>query len=97
MIGGFSKRSDAVDRCPQETANGRVCPRGEDAKVVNAQFESGTSQAMVGGVVLGVSAAAVVGGIVWHAVDRRGSASARARVVPVLARGAAGASYVVRF
>ncbi len=78
MVGGFEKRSDAAAACPKSDTGGRSCPAGVDSNQVQKKHDDGTQQAATGGIVLGVGAAAVVGGVVWILLDRRATSAANA-------------------
>lgn len=78
MVGGFEKRSDATAACPKSDTGGRSCPAGVDSNQVQKKHDDGTQQATTGGIVLGVGAAAVVGGVVWILLDRSATSAANA-------------------
>lgn len=87
LLGGSSNRDEATNRCPQKDASGvRTCPPGVDSAAVTRDYDAGTSQMTLGGVVIGVGAAVLVGGVVWLVIDRAGSgrtATAR-RILPAI-------------
>lgn len=103
LLGGSSKRNDATNLCPDQDANGtRKCPANVDSAQVSSDYDAGTSQMTVGGIVIGVGAAAIVSGIVWRVLDKGTPVANTAKaapwsISPWTAPGAAGASWSGRF
>jgi tetratricopeptide (TPR) repeat protein len=87
---GLGAVSDAEAACPDR----KSC---EDQAVVD-QGNNGRTQATLGGVALGVGAAAVAGGLVWALVfDDHDAKSGRVHVTPIASPGEAGVTARVTF
>lgn len=87
---GLGAVSDAEAACPDR----KNC---KDQAIVD-QGNNGRTQATLGGVALGVGAAAVAGGLVWALVfDDPGTKAGSVRVTPIAAPGEAGVSAHVTF
>lgn len=75
--------SDFEAKCPN-----RTCPAGVD----DSEANSARSSASLGGIVMGVGGAALVGGIVWYLLSPEEPATA-SRVTPTVGRGFGGLAW----
>jgi tetratricopeptide (TPR) repeat protein len=82
---GAGKVSDAEVACPSH-----VCPVGSSSAIDSGN--SGRTLEMVGGIAIGVGAAAIAGGLIWHFVERPTPAERTAKpvITPQVAPGYAG-------
>jgi hypothetical protein len=96
LVGGISKESEAEDACPQRVGcDNAIAEKGNE----------GRSQQRTGGIVLGVGAAAAIGGVIWYFVQppsgggrmSHQNTPQRAGVTPVIGPGFAGLSLAGRF
>ncbi|HVU03555.1 MAG TPA: hypothetical protein VHE30_17470, partial [Polyangiaceae bacterium] len=94
LASGLGDVSDAEKLCP-------VHDKCTSQSVID-QGNSGRSRAQIGGIVLGVGAAALVGGVIWYGVQSPSQTAKAPRgflahVTPELGPGFAGASFAGRF
>lgn len=86
FVVGSGEVSSAESNCPNHK-----CPSGDAADV--SKGNDGRTLETVGGVMVGVGAAAIAGGLIWHFVEPgtpSGSGSSATRVTPVFAPSAGG-------
>ena len=89
LAGGQSKVSDAAKRCPSRDS----CSDLDAVKEGN----DGRSQSTLGGVVLGVGAAGMVGGLVWYLLSKPETKSSGHYLTPAVAPGYGGLSFGGKF
>ena len=94
LVGGLDKQSEATAACPK-TDKARICTPPLDANQVQQDYDDGKSKAVLGGIVMGVGAAAVVGGVVWMVIDR--GASSTTALSPWVGPSSAGVAWSNRF
>jgi hypothetical protein len=94
LVTGIKSENDAADQCPLR----RQCPQE-----VTDQGNSARTQQKIGGVMIGVGGAAIVGGLIWHFASGPSSSAQtprsgqRAALAPVIAPGFTGLSLAGRF
>jgi hypothetical protein len=89
LLTGIKSENDASDQCPER----KQCPQD-----VTDQGNSARTQEKIGGAMVGVGGAAIVGGLIWHFVSASSSPqSSHAGVAPAIAPGFAGVSLAGRF
>jgi tetratricopeptide (TPR) repeat protein len=97
LVVGLGKISDSKALCQRTDAGGRVCAKPEEVGRAEKLQSDGNTLGAVGGVVGGIGALAVVGGLIWHFTEPTGPetpahAGAKARVSPEVRPGFAGAT-----
>ena len=89
---GTGQVSQSKDDAAAAGCNGTRCPDGVNVKPFQDKNDSGTTKKTIGLVLVGVGAAAVAGGLVWHFVEPSLGRSRKVHARPDLAPGYAGLS-----
>ncbi|WP_394824342.1 tetratricopeptide repeat protein [Pendulispora albinea] len=89
---GTSQINASKDDAKAAKCDGTRCPEGVDVKPFQDKNDSGATKRGIGFTLMGVGAAAVAGGIVWHFLEPKLSPSRRVQARPDLGPGYAGLS-----
>ena len=89
---GTSQVNQSKDDATAAGCHGTQCPAGVDTKAFQDKNDSGSTKRGIGIALVGVGAAAVAGGLVWHFLEPKMAHTRKVQARPDLAPGYAGLS-----